>query len=166
MLGHRGVLFMDELPEFSRPALECLRLPLEDGEVVIARASGSVRMPARCTVVAAMNPCPCGAWGDAERECTCPPARVTAYRARVSGPLLDRFDLRVDVPRAEAHGGAGEGSAAVAERVAAARTLLATARPRLAEDARRTLDRARRARLLSGRGASRTERVAASIAAL
>ena len=101
-LAHRGVLFLDELPEFTRDAIESLRAPLEDGEVVVARAHGSVTFPTRTMLVAAMNPCPCGA--PAATGCTCPPARVEAYRRRVSGPLLDRIDLGV---RLERPGGAG-----------------------------------------------------------
>ena len=102
-LAHRGVLFMDELPEFTRPALEGLRMPLEERRVHLARAHGAVTLPADCIVVAAMNPCPCGMAGDPDRECTCTPARRAAYAARLSGPLLDRFDLRVEAPRAAAH---------------------------------------------------------------
>jgi magnesium chelatase family protein len=165
-LAHRGVLFLDELPEFTRPALEALRQPLEDGEVVVARAAVAVRMPARCTVVAAMNPCPCGRSGDPELECACPPQRLDGYRARVSGPLRDRFDLHVEVPRLAAHGAPGEPSATVAERVASARAVLAERPPRAGQEATALLDRARRARLLSGRGAARIARVAATIAAL
>src|SRR5689334_7852956 len=120
-LAHRGVLFLDELPEFNRAALEALRMPLEDGEVLVSRVAGSVRMPARCMVVAAMNPCPCGLAGDPDRECTCPPQRLHAYRSRVSGPLLDRLDLRVEAPRADAHAARGEATSAVAARVARAR---------------------------------------------
>ena len=103
-LAHRGVLFLDELPEFSRPALEALRVPLEEGRVEIARAWGRAVMPSRCMVVAAMNPCPCGHLGDPDRECSCPQQRLAAYRSRLSGPLLDRFDLRVEAPRIDAHG--------------------------------------------------------------
>jgi magnesium chelatase family protein len=99
---------MDELPEFNRTALEALlRMPLEDGEVLVSRAAGSVRLPAACMVVAAMNPCPCGLAGDPDRECTCTAQRLHACRTRLSGPLLDRFDLRVEAPRAEAHTAAG-----------------------------------------------------------
>jgi magnesium chelatase family protein len=165
-LAHRGVLFLDELPEFNRGALEALRMPLEDGEVLVSRAAGSVRFPAACTLVAAMNPCPCGMAGDPERECTCAPQRLHAYRARVSGPLLDRFDLRVEAPRADAHAEAGEPSAAVAERVALARRRLADAPPGVSAAAagmlRRAVDRMR----LSGRGADRARRVAATLASL
>jgi magnesium chelatase family protein len=165
-LAHRGVLFMDELPEFNRTALEALRMPIEDGEVLVSRAAGSVCLPARCMVVAAMNPCPCGLAGDAERECTCTPQRLHAYRARVSGPLLDRFDLRVEAPRAEAHAAAGEATAAVAERVRIAGTRLAERPPPVGKDAVGILARAVDRMLLSGRGADRARRVAITIAAL
>jgi magnesium chelatase family protein len=165
-LAHRGVLFMDELPEFNRTALEALRMPIEDGEVLVSRAAGSVCLPARCTVVAAMNPCPCGLAGDAERECTCTPQRLHAYRARVSGPLLDRFDLRVEAPRAEAHAAAGEASAAVAVRVLAAGRRLTELPPAVGADAVEILARAVDRMLLSGRGADRARRVAVTIAAL
>jgi magnesium chelatase family protein len=165
-LAHRGVLFLDELAEFTRPALEALRVPLEERRVEIARAGGRVVMPADCLVVGAMNPCPCGHLGDRERECSCPPQRLTAYRSRLSGPLLDRFDLRVQAPRADAHGPRGEATAAVAERVAAAAERLAAGRPRLASGARELLERAVTGRLLSGRGAARTVAVSRTIAAL
>ena len=94
-LAHRGVLFLDELPEFRRDALEGLRQPLEDGEVVIGRARERQRFPTRFLLVAAMNPCPCGWWGDERRACRCSPGARRAYRGRVSGPLLDRVDLHV-----------------------------------------------------------------------
>jgi magnesium chelatase family protein len=165
-LAHGGVLFLDELPEFARPALEALRLPLEDGEVLIARAAGAVRMPARSLVVAAMNPCPCGRHGDPDRSCICPLQRVDAYRAKISGPMLDRFDLRVDVPRADAHGAPGEGTAIVAARVAEARAMLATAAPATSDAARRLLRRAVDQRYLSARGAARSTNVARTVAAL
>ncbi len=165
-LAHRGVLFLDELPEFSRPALEALRVPLEEGRVEIARAWGRVVMPARCITVAAMNPCPCGYHGDPERECSCPQQRLAAYRARVSGPLLDRFDLRVDAPRIEAHGPAGEASAAVAARVEQARELAAGTVAALSDDAAGLLARAVQVGRLSGRASDRSRSVAASIAAL
>jgi magnesium chelatase family protein len=97
-LAHHGVLFMDELPEFRRNVLEVLRQPLEDGEVTIARASLSLTYPARFMLVAAMNPCPCGFFGDSRRQCTCTALGVQRYLARVSGPLLDRIDLHVEVP--------------------------------------------------------------------
>jgi magnesium chelatase family protein len=98
-LAHLGVLVLDEFPEFRLSALEGLRQPLEDGDVTISRALTSVRFPARIMLVAAMNPCPCGFHGDRERECTCPSYRVRQYRSRLSGPLLDRVDLRIEVPR-------------------------------------------------------------------
>jgi magnesium chelatase family protein len=98
-LAHLGVLFLDEFPEFRLSALEGLRQPLEDGDITIARAMTSVRFPARIMLVAAMNPCPCGYLGDRERACACPGFRVRQYRARLSGPLLDRIDLRIEVPR-------------------------------------------------------------------
>ena len=165
-LAHRGVLFMDELPEFNRTALEALRMPLEDGEVLVSRAAGSVRLPAACMLVAAMNPCPCGLAGDPDRECTCTAQRLHAYRTRLSGPLLDRFDLRVEAPRAEAHLAAGEPSAAVAGRVATARRRLDEQPPPVGSAAAEILARAVDQMLLSGRGADRARRVALTIAAL
>jgi len=98
-LAHNGVLFLDELPEFRRNVLEALRQPLEDGHVVLARARISLRYPSRFVLVAAMNPCQCGFFGDAADRCTCDPSHVTRYRNRVSGPLLDRIDLHVPVRR-------------------------------------------------------------------
>ncbi len=97
-LAHNGVLFLDELPEFKRMALEVLRQPLEGGQVTISRATGSLTYPARFMLVAAMNPCPCGFHGDPRRPCTCTPQQIRSYRARVSGPLLDRIDLQIQVP--------------------------------------------------------------------
>jgi magnesium chelatase family protein len=122
-LAHNGVLFLDELPEFRRHVLEVLRQPLEEGCVTIARARGSLPLPARFQLVAAMNPCPCGGGGAAE-ACDCTPRQRRAYRGRVSGPLLDRIDLHVEVPAlpyAHLSGPPGEGSSAIAARVAAAR---------------------------------------------
>jgi magnesium chelatase family protein len=122
-LAHEGVLFLDELPEFRRAALEALREPLETGQVTIARGARSETFPAGFLLVAAMNPCPCGYQGDAVR-CRCTPQQLRRYRARLSGPLLDRFDLCVDVRRETAVPAAGpvnEASAPVARRVAAAR---------------------------------------------
>jgi magnesium chelatase family protein len=121
-LAHNGVLFLDELPEFRRNVLEALRQPLEERVVHISRARATIRLPARFQLVAAMNPCPCGAAGFA--ACGCPPGRVRAYVSRISGPLLDRIDLRVDVPPVtygEMSGPGGEPSALVAARVHAAR---------------------------------------------
>ncbi len=97
-LAHHGVLFLDEFPEFQRSILETLRQPMEDGEVVIARAHSSVRFPAQFMLVAAMNPCPCGYFTDARRPCKCTPPQIERYFARVSGPLIDRIDIHVSVP--------------------------------------------------------------------
>jgi magnesium chelatase family protein len=124
-LATHGVLFLDELTEFRRDAVESLRQPLEDGRVVITRAVGSVEFPARFTLVAAANPCPCGFEGDARRACSCDPYRARLYRAKLSGPLLDRIDIRLTIPRLtrnELLGQEwGESSAAVRLRVQAAR---------------------------------------------
>ncbi|MFE0675142.1 YifB family Mg chelatase-like AAA ATPase [Streptomyces sp. NPDC058867] len=125
-LAHRGVLFLDETPEFSSHALDALRQPLESGHVVIARSAGVVRFPARFLMVLAANPCPCGRFSRHDALCECPPAAIRRYQARLSGPLLDRVDLRVEVDRvtrAELTGGpvAGESTATVAARVLAAR---------------------------------------------
>jgi magnesium chelatase family protein len=109
-LAHRGVLFLDELPEFRRGALEALRQPIEEGHVSIARARASVRYPCRFQLVAAMNPCPCGMAGDGTERCLCGPHQVARYQSRVSGPLLDRFDLHIDVPRVDLECLAGEGA--------------------------------------------------------
>jgi magnesium chelatase family protein len=98
-LAHRGVLFLDELPEFRRDILEALRGPLESGRTVVSRARGTLALPAKFTLVAAMNPCPCGYHGDLERACTCGAYEVLRYQKKVSGPLLDRIDLQVSVPR-------------------------------------------------------------------
>lgn len=98
-LAHRGVLFLDELPEFPRNVLEALRQPLEDGLVTISRASGSLKLPAKFMLVAAMNPCPCGNYGSQITECICLPFSVLKYRKKVSGPLLDRIDIQINVPR-------------------------------------------------------------------
>src|SRR3954469_1283661 len=124
-LAHRGVLFLDELTEFRRDAIEALRQPLEDGAVVVARAGGSVTFPARFTLIAAANPCPCGFRGDLVRTCTCRDDHLDRYRAKLSGPLLDRIDLRLSIPRLTKHellgANDGEASAAVRARVVAAR---------------------------------------------
>ncbi len=128
-LAHNGVLFLDELPEFHRDALEALRQPLEDGRVTVVRARSRFTFPARFALVAAGNPCPCGRLGDPRFECRCPLPLVERYRARISGPLLDRIDLQIEVPAVTlrelrgSRSGQGEASAAVAARVAAARAL-------------------------------------------
>ena len=125
-LAHQGVLFLDELPEWSRHALEVLREPLESGMVTISRAARQCEFPARFQLVAAMNPCPCGWAGDPSGRCSCHPDAVRRYRARVSGPLLERIDLHVEMPRLppaalRSDGAAPEASASVAARVAKAR---------------------------------------------
>lgn len=97
-LAHNGVLFLDELPEFKRNVLEVLRQPLENGEVTVSRAVASLTFPARFTLVAALNPCPCGYFGDNRHSCTCTPGMIHRYRTRVSGPLLDRIDIQIEVP--------------------------------------------------------------------
>ena len=98
-LAHRGVLFLDELPEFRRDLLEALRQPLESGEIVISRVRGNLTFPARFILATAMNPCPCGFWGDEEKECRCSAHEVFRYQKKISGPLLDRIDLQINVPR-------------------------------------------------------------------
>ena len=125
-LGHNGVLFLDELPEFQRNVLEVLRQPLEEGAVTIARAALSITFPARFMLAAAMNPCPCGFFGDPTRECHCSPPQIQRYVSKISGPLLDRIDIHIEVPAVkykELRGEASaEDSAAVRERVIRART--------------------------------------------
>jgi magnesium chelatase family protein len=188
-LAHHGVLFLDEVSEFRRDALEGLRQPLEEGRVVITRASGAVDFPARFTLVAAANPCPCGYAGDARRACRCPPGRAEAYRQRLSGPLLDRIDLHLSLPRLSRaellDSDGGESSAEVRARVEAAR---ARQRARLAgtpwtcngqmpgrmarrtgllgAEAETTLAEAVDRAALSGRGFDRLIRVARTVADL
>jgi len=124
-LAHRGVLFLDELPEFGQQGLEVLRQPLEDRVITISRASGTLTFPASFIMIGAMNPCPCGYYGDTRKECTCTSSMVTRYQKRLSGPLLDRIDIHVEVPRVEydklADNRTGETSADVRKRVEAAR---------------------------------------------
>jgi magnesium chelatase family protein len=124
-LAHRGVLFLDEIPEFSHHVLEVMRQPIEDGVVSIARAQGSYSFPAKFMLIAARNPCPCGFYGDTARPCVCPEAVVTRYQKRVSGPILDRIDLHLSVPRVDfeklSGQELGERSSAIRERVIAAR---------------------------------------------
>jgi len=126
-LAHNGVLFLDELPEFRKNNLEMMRQPLEDGTVTIARASTSLTYPSRFMLVAAMNPCPCGYYGDPKHECSCTVPQIQRYRARVSGPLLDRIDIQIEVPsvrhRDLTTDESGEASSVIRERVNRARDI-------------------------------------------
>ncbi len=125
--AHRGVLFLDEIPEFPSNMLDMLRQPLESGAVTISRASGSLTFPAQFLLIGAMNPCPCGWYGDPVRTCTCNPAIVTRYQRKLSGPLLDRIDIHVEVPRVDydklTEDRRGESSAIVRQRVVSARRI-------------------------------------------
>jgi magnesium chelatase family protein len=185
-LAHHGVLFLDELPEFSRHVLEALREPLETGVVAVARAAIQTQYPAAFQLIAAMNPCPCGRRGDPSGSCTCTPAEVQRYRARISGPLLDRLDMHLEVPRVaacefEAPPGGGTDSAAAAAAVRHARELQlarqGVCNARLADCAvqrwcaldergRRVLEQAMQRRALSGRARQRVLRMARTIADL
>ena len=187
-LAHYGVLFLDELPEFRRDALEALREPLEDGVVSVARAAGARTFPARFLFVAAMNPCPCGHRGDPRRACACSPRDVARYRRKISGPLLDRIDLHVEVPALSSSDfgadGDGESSRTVRARVVAAREVQRTRSgdPRLVNaalsgrsgraalkptpDAKALLDRAVDRLTLSARAYQRVLRVSRTIADL
>ena len=125
-LSHNGILFLDELPEFRRDVLEVLRQPLEDGHVTIARIAGTMTYPARLMLIAAMNPCPCGYYGDTVKTCSCSPPMIAKYLQRISGPLLDRIDIHIEVPRLRQDemiqgGGTGEPSASIRSRVLGAR---------------------------------------------
>ena len=126
-LAHNGVLFLDELPEFARSTMEVLRQPIEDGVVTISRVSGTVTYPCSVMLVAAMNPCPCGYFGHPTRKCTCKPDQVNRYLNRVSGPLLDRLDLHIEVPPVDFESLSGEQkaepSAEIRKRVNAARAV-------------------------------------------
>jgi magnesium chelatase family protein len=189
-LAHRGVLFLDEAPEFHSQTLDALRQPLEAGHVVIARSAGVVRFPARFLMVLAANPCPCGRFSQRDSLCDCPPSAIRRYQARLSGPLLDRVDLRVEVdPVTRAQlaepGARGESTATVADRVRAARERAAArlagtpwrtnseipgrdlrgrwhARPGAMDDAERNLERG----VLTARGLDRVLRVAWTVADL
>jgi magnesium chelatase family protein len=188
-LAHNGVLFLDEVTEFRRDAVEGLRQPLEDGKVLVARASGAVEYPARFMLVAASNPCPCGFEGDPVRPCQCLPHRALLYRQRLSGPMLDRMDLQLSIPRltrAELLGSAaGEATVLVRARVEEARDrqrarlsstpwtcngqlpgAVARRLSRLTPDAERALADAVDQMALSGRGFDRTLKVARTIADL
>ena len=129
-LAHRGVLFLDEMVEFPRNVLEVLRQPLEDDEIVIARAKHSIKYPAQFMLLGAMNPCPCGYLGDREKQCTCSEFQISRYQSRLSGPLLDRIDLQVEVPRLTANEllntqPSNESSADIRKRVIKARKIQA-----------------------------------------
>ena len=188
-LAHRGVLFLDELTEFRRDAIEALRQPLEDGQVIVTRASGSVSFPARFTLIAAANPCPCGFRADPVRPCECRDDQLARYRAKLSGPLLDRIDLRLSVPRLTKHellgATGGEASSVVRARVLEARERqlarygdtawtananlpgpLARREASLTEAGERLLADAVEGSALSGRGFDRVIKVARTIADL
>lgn len=124
-LAHNGVLFLDELPEFKKDVLEVMRQPIEDGTILIARANGSVTMPCRFMLIASMNPCPCGYYGDKSHKCQCSDLQIQKYLGKISAPLLDRFDLHVEVPAVDfnklSSREKGESSASIRERVIAAR---------------------------------------------
>ncbi|MDO4443576.1 MAG: YifB family Mg chelatase-like AAA ATPase [Slackia sp.] len=186
-LAHNGVLFLDELPEFSPAVLQALRQPMEEGRIVVTRADGSVELPSRFMLVAASNPCPCGYYGDAEKQCECSAGQVARYQARIGGPLLDRIDLHVDVWRCDpaaiigADCGRCSTSAELREGVQAAREFASWRRAavgdgdekdaaallrrcRLDERARTMLETAARSHSLSGRAISRVLAVARTIA--
>lgn len=135
-LSHKGVLFLDELPEFDRKVLEVLREPIESGKITISRATQQVEYPAQFQLIAAMNPCPCGFYGDVRQDCTCSTAQIQRYRAKLSGPLLDRIDLHVSVTRMPAYmisqsAVSNENSAAIRARVVAAQKRQARARGKI-----------------------------------
>lgn len=180
-LAHEGVLFLDELPEFSRTALQALRQPMEDGSVRIVRVDGAYVFPCDFQLVAAANPCPCGYLGDPSHECSCPPAKIAAYQAKMGGPLMDRIDVVVDVSRPASRkvirGKRGLGSDEMSQTVLAAREFRSWREARLGRDARDPVvaadmeDAARSAfeelseRLaLGGRAIARVSRVARTIA--
>jgi magnesium chelatase family protein len=184
-LAHRGVLFLDELPEFPRPVLEVLRQPLESGHTTVSRAAAHITYPARFQLVAAMNPCRCGHLGDAPRECSRAPRCGEDYLGKLSGPLLDRMDLTVQVQPVSAvelsRAPPGEPSAPVAARVARARAAqrdratagagatnaeLDGSRVAMTEDARKLVEQAAARLGLSPRGFTRVVRVARTIADL
>lgn len=126
-LAHRGVLFLDEFPEFSRNVLESLRQPLEDGVITVSRAKGAIAFPAKFILIAAMNPCPCGNLNDAVKQCRCAPKEINRYQKKISGPLLDRIDLHINVPQLPydilAKSAVAESSSAIRERVEKARII-------------------------------------------
>jgi magnesium chelatase family protein len=132
-LAHHGVLFLDELPEFDRSVLEVLRQPLEDQQVTISRAAMSLTFPASFMLAAAMNPCPCGYWGDPTRECRCTPPQIQRYVGRISGPLLDRIDIHIDVPAVRFKELTGNDAAPEPESSASIRQRVIRARERQSE---------------------------------
>jgi magnesium chelatase family protein len=125
--AHKGVLFLDELPEYTRSALEALRQPLEDKVITVTRAGGAITFPADFILCASMNPCPCGNYGSSERACTCSPSQIRKYRSKISGPLLDRIDLQVEVDSVKyedlASDSSEEPSAEIKKRVERARAI-------------------------------------------
>ncbi len=168
-LAHRGVLLLDELPEFQRPVLEALRQPLEDGTVAVARAQGQAIFPARFALVGTMNLCPCGGRGDPAAGCSCSTQRLAAFRDKLSRALLDRFDLVVMMPRSRAEelsAPPGEPSSDVQQRVIGGRDRLRVRPLARSGEASALLDRAVERLPLSGRGRARVARVARTIAAL
>lgn len=168
-LAHRGVLFVDEMAEFPRANLDTLRQPLEDGRVTVARRGVTATFPSTFHLVAATNPCPCGFRGDRRKPCECRPAVVSRYRQRVSGPLLDRFDLVVEVDRLEASDASGpdpDPTSEVRRRVAGAHKRLSDGAPELNREANGLLIAALRNSLLTARGVDRVRRAAMTICAL
>ncbi len=188
-LAHRGVLFLDELPEFSRYALEHLRQPLEDGFVTISRSSGTVRFPAQFMLISSMNPCPCGYFSDPTRGCDCSASQIRRYQKKISGPLLDRFDLVIEVPKLDSKHllstEQGEVSEHIRARVEAARAiqqerfegetiLLNTEIPqarldhycKLSTDGKKLVEQALNAHKLTPRGFARVKKVSRTIADL
>lgn len=169
-LAHRGILFLDELPEFNRDALEALRQPMEEGTITIARAHASHTYPTACMVIAAQNPCPCGFAEDPTTPCSCSAARIASYQKKISGPLLDRFDIHIRVPRINAREQTttSESSEVIRARVCAARAFHTTLSDpqHINADAQQTLDRATESFQLSMRAHLRVKRVARTIADL
>lgn len=192
-LAHRGVLFLDEFPEFPRHVLEALRQPLEDGRVTVSRAAGSLTFPANFILIAAFNPCPCGYYGSQQRPCVCPSSAIAKYEKRISGPLLDRIDLHIEVPAVavekivddKGEGVKAENSAAIRERVQRARdvqrgrfagtkivcnaemsTKAAKKYCAIEKDGKNLLQQAMRQMLLSARGYYKVLKVARTIADL
>lgn len=167
-LAHRGTLFLDEMAEFPRGNLDTLRQPLEDGKVTVARRGVTATFPSSFHLIAATNPCPCGYLGDHRKPCECRPAAVARYRQRVSGPLLDRFDLVVKVDRltARALDEPVESTEEVRRRVVAASAVLAQRQGQLTELARGHLTTALKNGYLTARGVDKIRRVAGTISAL